>query len=203
LYNTIIVGNGPIGSHLAYKLTVLGQKVLVLDRKPSPGQNICCTGIISKECYDLLGIAYNTIIRQANSAKLFSPSGKYIRFWHENDVAFITDRPALEQALVNRAQGIGAKYQFNTEVESLEYDYNCLTIKVKDSTSQSFIKSEAVIIATGYGSSLTQNLGLGKINQFSIGAQAEVILNKVEEVEIYFDQQMSNPNYASVNFCLT
>jgi digeranylgeranylglycerophospholipid reductase len=196
LYNTIIVGNGPIGSYLAYKLTLVGQKVLVLDKKTSPGQNICCTGIISKECFNLLEIASNSVIGQARSAKLFSPSGKCIRFWHEDDVALITDRLALEQALANKAQRIGAEYRYNNQVESIEYDNNCLTIKINDSNGHNFIKAEAAIIATGYGSSLTQNLGLGKIKQFSIGAQAEVAINKVEEIEIYFDQKISPGGFA-------
>ena len=48
--DAVIVGGGPVGSYLAAKLARLGYKVLVLDKKGAPGQDICCTGIIGRQC---------------------------------------------------------------------------------------------------------------------------------------------------------
>lgn len=190
MYNTIIIGAGPVGSYLATKLARLDYEVLVIEKKSVAGTNVCCTGIISKECYNLLGIP-EIAIRQSNSAKFFAPSGKYLRLCRDDNVAVITDRPFLEQALVNKAKALGAEYIFTTQVESIENKNDYLLVKANSCNSDKVFEAETVVIATGYGSELPWKLGLGRISKFSIGAQAEVDLNAIDEVEIYFDQAMA------------
>ena len=58
------------------------------------------------------------------------------------------------------------------------------------------LESEAVIIATGFGSPLPKDLGIGKINDFVIGAQAEVEVNSIDEVEVYIDHEMAPGGFA-------
>ena len=196
MYNTIVIGAGPVGSYLAGKLTRLGYKVLVLEKKQTAGQNICCTGVISKECYDLLDITENVAIRQVNSAKFFAPSGRYLRLWRDDKVAIITDRPALEQTLVKKAQSIGTDYSFNTKVTSIESTADRLSIRANSNNVEKVFETETAVITTGYGSYLPKNLGLGRIGHVSIGAQAEIATNQIDEVEIYFDQQVAPGGFA-------
>jgi geranylgeranyl reductase family protein len=196
LYNTIIIGAGPVGSYLAIKLTLLGHKVIVLEKKPAAGQDICCTGIISKECYDLLSIDGNIPTRQANSAKFFTPSGRHVRLWRNDEVAYITDRAALDQAMANKAQKFGVTYHFSTRVTNIEFEANRLLIKTNSSEGEKVFEAETAVITTGHGSDLPKNLGLGKINDFTIGAQAEININSIDEVEIYFDQTLSPGGFA-------
>ncbi len=191
MYNTIIIGAGPVGSYLANKLTRLGYKVLVLEKKQAPGQNICCTGIISKECFDLLGVAESIILRQSNSAKFVAPSGKYLRLRRKDEVAVITDRPALEQALINKALSIGTDYSFSTQVTGIESARERLLISANNNNREKVFEAQTAVIATGYGSDLPKNLGLGKIKHLSTGAQAEVNISEIDEVEIYLDQQVA------------
>ncbi len=196
MYNTAIVGAGPVGSYLASKLTLLGHKVIVFEKKQAAGQDICCTGIISKECHDLLSMCDQVAMRQANSAKFFTSSGRFIRLWRNEEVAYITDRASLDQALSNKAQATGADYNFSTQVTSIEFGTNCLFVKANGCSGEKVVEAQTVIIATGYGSDLPKNLGLGKINNFTIGAQAEVKINNVNEVEIYFDQKLFPGGFA-------
>ena len=93
MYNTIIIGAGPFGSYLAVKLAQLGYNVLVLEKKMAAGQDICCTGIVSKECLDLMHLDKSLIMRQVSSARFLAPSGKPIRMWRSHEVAYIIDRP--------------------------------------------------------------------------------------------------------------
>ena len=115
MYNTIIIGAGPVGSHLAFKLGQLGHKVAVLDKKSHIDNDICCTGIVGKECFNLLNIDDELILKYANSAKFFFPSGKSIRLWRNDDVAYIIDRPALNTELAKRAQASGADGRLNRD----------------------------------------------------------------------------------------
>ena len=196
MYHTIVIGAGPIGSYLAEKLAKLGCKVLVLDKKTSAGQNICCTGIVGKECLDLLAIDDNLIFRQASSARFFAPSGKPLRLWRNEIVAYILDRSALEVTLVERAQAAGADYFFNAQVTDIQTETNCLRIEADYDGQKKTFKSETAVIATGFGSPLSRKLGLGKIADFIIGAQAVVEINQVDEVQVYFDQKLAPSGFA-------
>jgi len=196
LYEIAIVGAGPIGSYLANRLVTLGHKVIVIEKKQAAGQGVCCTGIISKECYDLLSVANNILIRKANSAKFFTPAGRCIRLWHNEDIAYITNRTLLDQALSDKAQASGADYNFSTRVENIKSETKGLLIETSCNNATKVLEAQTAVIAMGYGSNLTQNLGLGKIKTFTIGAQAEVRINNIEEVEIYCDQNLSPGGFA-------
>ncbi len=196
MLNTIIIGAGPSGSYMAEKLTQLGHKVMVLEKKAAAGHDVCCTGIIGKECRELLTINDNLIMRQVNSAKFFMPSGKSFRLWRDDEVAYIVERASLDMELASRAQSVGAEYRFSTQVTDIELDTNCVRVKTNGNSKASFLEAETVVIATGYGSTLTGNLDLGKIHDYIIGAQAEVCIYDVDEVEIYLDHKLAPGGFA-------
>ncbi len=89
--DVIIIGAGPSGSQLAFRLAKLGYDVLVLDRKTAAGEEVCCTGIISRECIDSFAIDRGLVLRPANSARFVAPSGEWLRLWREDEVAGILD----------------------------------------------------------------------------------------------------------------
>lgn len=196
LYDTIVIGAGPIGSYLAGRLAQLGLEVLTLEKKASLGQNICCTGIIGKECVDLLAIDNNIVIRPASSAKFFSPTGKTFRLWRNDNVAYITDRQALDLMLANRAQASGADYLLGAQVTDIQIRDHCLRLETDYQGQKELFEAKTAVIATGFGSTLPERLGLGKISDFVIGAQAEVEVNSISEVEIYIDQCLAPGGFA-------
>jgi geranylgeranyl reductase family protein len=194
MYNTIIIGAGPVGSHLAHKLGQLGHKVAVLEKKADIGHDICCTGIVGKACYDILDIDNNLILKHANSAKLFFPSGKSIRFWRNDDVAYIINRPALNTELAERARASGAHYHYSTHASNIEILPHCL--RVTTNGNGNYIEGQTAVIATGHGSDLPSNLNLGKISNSVFGAQAEVNINGTSEIEIHLDRNFASGGFA-------
>lgn len=196
MYHTIVIGAGPIGSYLAEKLAKLRYKVLVLDKKTSPGQDICCTGIVGKECLDLLAIDSSLISKASSSARFFASSGKSLKVWRNEVVAYVLDRPVLEIALATRAKAVGADHLFDTQVTGIQTGANCLCIETDCEGQRKSFETETVIIASGFGSPLPRKLGMGKINDFIIGAQAEVETNGVDEVEVYVDHDLSPGGFA-------
>ncbi|MCJ7653987.1 MAG: NAD(P)/FAD-dependent oxidoreductase [Dehalococcoidia bacterium] len=196
MYNTIIIGAGPVGSYLAGKLARLGYKVLVLEKKMAAGQDICCTGIVSKECLDLIPIDKNLIIRQVSSARFLAPSGKPLRLWRSHETAYVTDRPALNLALADHAQQSGARYLFGTQVADIQAVTDHLCVTVSCGEEKKLFEAETAVIATGFGSPLPGKLGLGEISDFTIGAQAEVNMIDPSEMEIYFDQRLAPGGFA-------
>ena len=196
-YDVIIIGAGPIGSYLSYLLSSSQKKVLVLDKKASPGQNVCCTGIISKECYEMFPKNLDISAKTANSAVFISSSGQVVRFWRNEDIAFIIDRIYLEQSLVQNSKSVGTEYQFNTLVEGIDYSPESIHVVTSNNKARKTdIESKTVIIANGFGSKLVANLGLGRIKHFWIGTQVEIEGQKIKEIEIFLDKSMAPKGFA-------
>jgi digeranylgeranylglycerophospholipid reductase len=194
LYDSLIIGAGAAGSYLAYRLAHLGYKVIVVDKKAAPGDNVCCTGILSVECLKTFAFDDSLVLRQASSAKFFSPSGKCLRLRQDSPVAVIVDRAALDMSLAKQAQEAGADYLLGAKVADVVSQP--AAVKVRVDGQEAILKAKTAVIATGFGSPLPEKLGLGKIELFLLGAQAEVHLNGIDEIEVYFDQNLAPGSFA-------
>jgi len=191
LYDVVVIGGGPVGSYVAYKLTGTGHGVLVLERKERLGEPVCCTGIISQECVSSFAVDDSVILRRENSASLFSPSRNMLRLWREKTQACIVDRGAFDQAMASRAQAQGTEYVLNSLVTDIEFGDDKVRVEVARQGERLSFEARAVVIATGFGSRLAERLGLGKIDDFIMGAQAEVETIGVDEIEVYFGQEIA------------
>ena len=191
LYDTIVVGGGPIGSYAAYKLAEKGHRVMVLERKRRVGEPVCCTGIIGQECVNSFAIENNVILRQVNSASLFSPSGNMLRLWRKETQACILDRAAFDMAMAGRARSAGADYILNSLVTDITIEKDKVLVEASHQGGGLNFESRAVVIASGFGSRLCERLGLGRFGDFAIGAQAEVETVGMGEVEVYFGREIA------------
>ncbi|MEA3442904.1 MAG: NAD(P)/FAD-dependent oxidoreductase [Chloroflexota bacterium] len=189
MYDVIVVGAGPSGSYIASRLAKFGYKVIVIERKEAAGEDICCTGIVGVECFHTFNLNA-TILRAANSAKFFAPSGEFLRLHRDDPQAYILDRPSLDKSLEERAQRYGAEYLFSTSVIDVSTEPDSASVIVDQQGQQRKLTAGTVVLACGFGSSLPEKVGLGRINNFVFGAQAEVGTINVDEVEVYFDQNL-------------
>jgi len=67
---------------------------------------------------------------------------------------------------------------------------DCISATVDYHGKQRTFTAQAVVLACGSGSRLSEKLGFGKITNFAFGAQAEVESRGLDEVELYFDQNL-------------
>ncbi|MFC1979305.1 geranylgeranyl reductase family protein [Chloroflexota bacterium] len=182
----LVIGAGPVGSHVACKLAETGHQVLVLEQKGMPGGKACCTGIVSQECVDSFAIDDSVILRRANSASLFSPSGGVLRLRREKVQACILDRTAFDVNMVGRAQAKGVEYVFNSLVKYISFGDDEVEVDANRREERLKFQARTAVIATGFDSKLVNRLGLGKVGDFVMGAQADVETCRVDEVEVYF-----------------
>ena len=164
---------------------------MVLERKRRVGDSVCCTGIIGQECVNTFAVADRVILRQVNSARLFSPSGNRLSLWREKPQACILDRAAFDISLAEQAQDAGAIYVFNSLVKNIAIARDRVSVEASCQGKGTNFEARAVVIASGFGSGLCQRLGLGRFGDFTIGAQAEVETTGIDEVEVYFGREMA------------
>lgn len=188
MYDVIIVGGGPAGSYVAYGLAGSGYKVLVLEEHDWIGEPVKCTGIIGAECVDRFPFFEGTVLRDARSARLFSPSGREIRVWRDCVQAYIVDRAAFDQSLAQKAQQGGARYLLGSRVKDIEALDDC--VRIVTETLDTY-EAKTAVIASGFGSNLPQKMGLGRVGDVVGGAQTEVSISSQSEIEVYFDQRVA------------
>ena len=188
MYDTIIVGAGLTGSYIAYSLASLGYKVAVFEEHERIGEPVQCAGIIGAECLERFLLFEGTVLAEVSSARLFSPSRNEIRVVRDNVQAYIIDRAAFDRALAEKAKGQGAHYLIGSRVRDVTVCSNSVRIETE---SQQAFETKTVVIASGFGSKIPQKLGLGKVNDFVRGAQAEVTIDGLCEIEVYFDQAVA------------
>ncbi|MBM3155846.1 MAG: NAD(P)/FAD-dependent oxidoreductase [Chloroflexi bacterium] len=191
MYDVMIVGAGPVGSYLAYRMAELGYKVIVFERRAKVGEAVCCTGIIGKECFDRFPVVNYGVLTQASSAKFFSPSARCLRLSKETAQAYVVDRVVFDSALAEKAQGKGAEYLLSARVENISLRNDGVTARVERRGKVVDFDAKIALISSGFGGALTRRLGLGEIGDFVLGAQAEVVVEKLEEVEVYFGREIA------------
>jgi digeranylgeranylglycerophospholipid reductase len=190
-YDVIIVGAGPAGSYIAYELASSGHDVAVFEQKSAPGLNACCTGIISTECFQSLDPGTDGILAKVNSAKFFSPSGRCLKFQTENVQAYVVNRVLLDNALASKAQSQGAQYFFSSPVIDIIPGRDSIQAETLCFGARQIFSARAVVLANGFRPKLPWKLGLGRIKNFFVGAQAEIETENVDELEVYFGQEVA------------
>ena len=186
MYDTAIVGGGPCGNYIAHRLAGLGHRVAVLEEHGEIGQPVTCTGIVGRECLDRFAIPREVISAEFRSAKLFPPSGTFVRLEKETVQGYAIDRAGLDAALGERAQREGAEYLLGSRVKDIVIDGDGVKVEAECQGRRLSLAARTAVIADGFGSRLPCQLGLGVIGDWVIGAQAEVEAPGIEEIEVYF-----------------
>ena len=191
-----MVGAGPAGSYIAYELASSGHGVAVFEEKGASGLNICCTGIISTECFQSLDLGKDMILTEVKSAKFCSPSGRCLKFQTDNVQAYVVDRLLLDKALASKAQAQGAQYFFSSPVIDVVPGKDSIQVETSCSGAKEIFSARAVVLANGFAPKLPHKLGLGRIKRFLIGAQAEIEAKDIDEFEVYFGQGIAPGAFA-------
>jgi digeranylgeranylglycerophospholipid reductase len=195
-YDVIVVGAGPVGSYIAHELSSSGYDVAVFEEKSAPGLDVCCTGIISTECFQSLDPGTDVILTEVNSTRFFSPSGRCLRLQTENVQAYVVNRLLLDEALASKAQSRGARYFFSSPVIDIIPGQDSIQAETLRSGARETFSARAVVLANGFKPKLPRKLGLGKIKSFLVGAQAEIEAKNVDELEVYFGQEIAPGSFA-------
>ena len=185
MYDALVIGGGPVGSYIARGLAGRGHTVGVLEKSSGGHKKICCTGIISKKCYQSYFSGKDLIVNDGKSARVYSPSGKLLSISHNENQAYIINRTTLDFVMAADAENAGAEYLNNCNVKNLEILHDRICVEYQKGTQLKTVEARGVIIACGFKSGLFRGTGVTKPDNYTIGAQIEVHHRDVGEIEMY------------------
>lgn len=191
LYDVAVIGGGPVGSQVAYRLASLGYHAIVLERKSTLNAFVCCTGIVSKECVAAFSIPESVIHRWANGARICSPLFKFLEVERDSPQVAILNRPAFNELWAEYAQSAGAEYVTGCEVRGIRRGKKSVALDVINQGVGTSVQARVVVLSAGFGSQLVDGLGLGAAGDFVMGAQAEVETRESERVEVYLGNKVA------------
>jgi digeranylgeranylglycerophospholipid reductase len=194
IYDCLIIGGGPVGSYVASGLARHGHSVAVLEQKDEIGSGVCCTGIISRECFDRYCPDPGPVLTAARSARFYSPSGGCLSLERDTTQAYIVDRGPFDRMMAGVASKSGARYFLGSRVVTVSRDPGGLWV-LKDLSGVRVWRSRSLVLACGNRPALTRAAGMGSLDSFLFAAQVEVNTS-IDGVDVYFDQRMAFGGFA-------
>ena len=190
LQDVIVVGAGPAGNNAALLLASSGFSVTVIDSRVNIGDKLC-TGLVGEECFRRHPIDPLMVHREVNSACVISPSSELVRFETPMPVAKVVDRVAYVASFAEKATANGAEYQLGNRVVRLEQSKDRIRVFTDGQNGTSQLESRALVLASGFGSQLNRQLGLGEPADYVVGIQATVRTEGIEEVEVHLGRDVA------------
>lgn len=186
VHDVIVVGAGPAGNNAALGLAAMGYDVTVIDWREDVGDKLC-TGIVGRECIRRFPIDPSLIHREAASAQVALPSGECVRFEAAAPEARIVDRVAYVSSFADRARTAGAVYRLGQRVSAITPDQHGVTVV----TNEGGHRARALVLASGFRSPFTRQLGFGSAADYVTGVQAVASAANVDEVQVYLGQDVA------------
>ncbi len=70
------------------------------------------------------------------------------------------------------------------------------SVQVSDGEGRRTLRARALVLASGFGSDLTGQMGLGKVGDFATAVQAEVMAPEVDRIHVYFGRDTAPGSFA-------
>ena len=195
-FDVLIVGAGPAGCTAAERLAGGGWSVAVLEEHDQVGDPVNCSGIISVEAVESFRLPKELIRHTLNSVKFQSPGGQWLNFDAGRPLAHAVDRTDLDRVLAGRAERAGAEIYLGHRVLDVNPGAKSVSVRIRrDGNEPVSLRARSVILATGAGVPLLQDLGWGGSDQRLLGVQTELELDAVN-VEVYLGKKLAPEGFA-------
>lgn len=173
-YDVIIIGAGPAGSYLAYKLQNLGIKTLILEKNVFPRYKTCGGGL-SKKAYDILftdNKNIENIVEKKIKKGLYIRDKKITSREAEEDLIYMTYRSKLDNFLVNMAvDDKTVILRENVTIKKINQKDN--TIIFRENNKEQTVQYNVLIGAWGHNINLNRLVDIYPFNRYAISSSWE------------------------------
>lgn len=197
IYDVVVIGAGPAGNICAYLTAKAGLSTLVLEEHEQAGLFVNCTGIIGVEAFRRFNLPKETILSKLQAITFYAPSGHSFRYDPHEPLACIVSRLQFDRRLADLAEAEGARFRFGYHGRLIRVDADAVEIREREEDAGP-VRAKVAVIATGFGSNLAQQVGLPGPKEIIYGAQAEVEMEDLRDVEIYLGKDVAPESFAWV-----
>ena len=151
-YDVVVVGAGPVGSTISYYLAQNGLDVAIVEKKKQIGYPLQCAGILSRHIFETNELPDEVIVNSVRGAFLHTKN-HILNVEKQEEVAYIIDRIAYDQFLLNRAIENGVKL-INQKVIDVDTEKGIAFF-----SNDERITSRIIVACDGYNSSISSIIG--------------------------------------------
>lgn len=173
-YNVIIIGAGPAGSYLAYKLKNQGISILLLEKEMFPRYKACAGGL-SKKAYDILFLEnenVENIVKKKVKKVLYVRNKKFTFRESGKELIYMTYRSELDRFLVDMA--VNKKtvcFRENVSIQKINRKDNTITYVEKD--KEHTAQFDVLVGAWGNNIRLNRLVDLVPFERFAVSSSWE------------------------------
>ncbi len=163
----IIVGAGPVGSHLAQKMSEKGKDVLIIERSEEVGKPLACSGHVSPDIWNFVpeGSKDRLEQNQIRGARFHTENDSVFPFYKNETVSYVIDRVELDKLKAEEAEKAGAEIHLGENVEKVEELENSVNVK----TDKDEYEAKMVAGCDGASSKVRDEVGLPEPDHFYQG----------------------------------
>jgi geranylgeranyl reductase family protein len=199
--DAIIIGDGPVGSYAALKLTKLGVKVTVFEEHPEVGLPSHCAGHLSIRSLSTMGLypLPNGIVENTfSTANFYSPVGTKFSIHLSRPVTSTVNRARFDQYLAKQAEAAGARFVLNARVQSLIVSDDYVKgVSIQRNREKEEAYSKITLDAEGISSRLLRQAGLTALKPEGLIYAVEAEVENVQDIERDAVEVYLGKNYAS------
>jgi len=173
-YNVIIIGAGPAGSYLAYKLKKQGISILLLEKQKFPRYKSCAGGL-SKKAYDIIfseNKNIENIVEKTVKKGLYVRDNKYTFVEPNKELVFMTYRSDLDNFLMKMAvDNKTVFYKENVKIQKINKKDNTITLLEKN--KKQHVEYDILVGAWGANIKLNKLVDIIPFKRFSVSSSWE------------------------------
>ena len=170
-YHVVVIGAGLAGLTVSRKLAESGQRVLLVERKPSLTYGVHTTGIFVRRTLEHFDLPEDCLGPKIRNVTLYSPRLRSLELESPRCEFRVGRMGRLYSEMLNRARAAGAVVALDTSYVGSSVEDGGLLVRLKTRGRETTQRSRLVIGADGARSRVASDLGLDQCRKFLVGVE--------------------------------
>ena len=173
-YDAIIIGAGPVGGYLGWKLTDLGHTVLIIEEHAEIGRPFQCAGLVNPGAMERVPMR-ESVLSPIWGARINSPNGITVDIGSSDRVrTWSVCRKKFDEGVVKLAVNNGAELLLESRPTNISITDDFAEVSVKTRDGEKIYRCALVCGCDGAHSWVRRRMRMGRPKEMMIGYQLEV-----------------------------